>query len=758
MPTLLELFQSKKLDNGQTGAQKYEVKNSKENTPSNASGFMNGVVFPLQQIARRNLSDRTGETFVEEEVTGLRILNTIASPQIYGTDIIRLTTQKSNLTEMMIQSANSDLGGPEPNNGIIGGFIKKIESSALKFASSKLGINFPSTLIPTALVNNPSFNTGQGNGGENQTMDILAKIKEGNNGPGTILGKFIQKNAKGTPSQIFSQVLGGGIDFLKSKVHKNLFGAPTEAANNLAVNDYISYSSLYTYTDTVSPWLKDDVFKRNDLSSILVAQQTKAIGDPAVIKTINSTLVPRAEKIPVTQPLNSINNPFPSDSQILQTARTTIKADLASKGLADQKEIGNNQDYPIQSGIDNRITYEDAVDWTADTIETRNDLSSVYKAVMGGASNDTTIYTKEKIVKNSNKDITINPYDDTKKYSKGKIRNSFENVLMGRSSTNNKGDILNTKVSYDEPAEKAKDGTTIDGLDFVALKFTSVAKGASVNFRATITGLGETFTPGWDSSKFLGNPFKFYTYNSIERSVTFDFQVYSLNPVEHIAAWQRLQFLSTLVYPQSYDNNSYFTPPFIKFTLGDLYYNKECFIESLSYTIDDNTPWEVGLNGSIVKDYKLPTIIKVGITLKIVEQRGNTYEKNLYGYYRNKGNSSTPSKFDVQNSINADGTPINQNTKPTTSIVQTTNGGNATKQENPITKSPTSVVVSQPGDPKGIFIESWDGYDLYYKKTSGGAKSKGFAYQGDSIVKQTKEYISVPQNKIVTELKAMLTS
>ena len=126
--TLEELFKSKVLSNGQTAKQKYEIQNSKENKPSNASGFMNGVVFPLQQIARRNLSNRTGETLIEEELTGLRILKTIASPQIYGTDIIRLTTQKSNLTEMMLQSANSDTGGPQPNNGIIGNFIKKAES------------------------------------------------------------------------------------------------------------------------------------------------------------------------------------------------------------------------------------------------------------------------------------------------------------------------------------------------------------------------------------------------------------------------------------------------------------------------------------------------------------------------------------------------------------------------------------------------------------------------------------------------------
>ena len=749
MPTLLELFQSKKLNNGQTAAQKYEVQNSKENTPSNASGFMNGVVFPLQQIARRNLSDRTGETRVEEEVTGLRILNTIASPQIYGTDIIRLTTQKSNLTEMMLQSANSDTGGPEPNNGIIGNFIKKAESEALKI-TSKWGITFPAALIPTAINNNPAFNTGQGNGGENQTMVTLAKIKEGNNGPGSILGKFLQQNAKGTPKQIFNQVLGGGIDFLKSKVKAKLIGAPTDAAKNLAEDPERSYDSLYAYTDTVSPWLKNDqIGLRNDLSSILNKRyQTDLEAQSNLLQSNVRNLLKTPPS--VTTPLTVDNNPFAKPSENVTAASTKIKSKLLSSGLPAQKLLAADAKLPINAGIDADTPYEKVVDTSADTIETRNDLSTLYKAVMGGAViNDT---GKKDVKVNSYKDITTNSYNDTTKYSKGKNRNSFENVIMGRSSLNNKGDILNTKISYNEPAKKAADGTTIDGLDFITLKFTSVAKGASVNFRATISGLSETLTPGWESSKFLGNPFKFYTYNSIERSLSFDFQIYSLNPVEHIAAWQRIKFLSTLVYPQGYDKNAYFSPPFLNFTLGDLYYNKECFIESLTYTFDDNTPWEVGLNGDIVKDYKLPTIIKVGITLKMVEQRGNTDQKNLYGF--NKGNIK--SKFDTANSINSDGTPIKSKDTPTTSVVQTTAGSNPVKQENPITQSPSATLNKSVGDPKGTFIENWNGYDLYYKEVNG-PFAKAFAYKGDSIVKETRENAAASQELMVQTLKLSMT-
>ena len=87
-------------------------------------------------------------------------------------------------------------------------------------------------------------------------------------------------------------------------------------------------------------------------------------------------------------------------------------------------------------------------------------------------------------------------------------------------------------------------------------------------FRATISGFSETLRPTWESSKFVGNPFNYYTYSSIERTATFKFKIYSLSAGEHIAAWQRIKFLTSLVYPAAYESAAkYVVPPFIKFTL-----------------------------------------------------------------------------------------------------------------------------------------------------------------------------------------------
>jgi hypothetical protein len=223
------------------------------------------------------------------------------------------------------------------------------------------------------------------------------------------------------------------------------------------------------------------------------------------------------------------------------------------------------------------------------------------------------------------------------------------NRLEGRLDIQNGSDRLNREVAwYSEDGTPPKDGNdkTLDDYSMIPLRFYSISKKSGISFRAVIDGLSESFSPSWDVSRFVGNPYNFYTYNSIDRSVSFNFKIFSLNMNEHKSMWQKISFLTTMVYPQKFATRG-ITPPFIKFTLGDMYYNKEAFIESMTYSVDDNVPWEIGLNKSSanfqiegdnsLKDYKLPTVISVQITLKFVESQSTHWSesgspKRMYDY------------------------------------------------------------------------------------------------------------------------------
>jgi len=233
-----------------------------------------------------------------------------------------------------------------------------------------------------------------------------------------------------------------------------------------------------------------------------------------------------------------------------------------------------------------------------------------------------------------------NPDRDGKTFSnkvKSPIKSTdFMEVKRGMYSNS---DRINMENIFDGETLTLGDGTTLDEKDFVPLKFTSIHRNKTVQFRATITGLTESFTPSWDSHKFIGSPFNNYTYSSIERSVSFNFKVYSLNAIEHKVGWDKINFLNSLVLPQGYYSSSAVVPPFIKFTLGDLYLGQIAFIESLTHTWDDTHPWNVTDKETTVggidepmKGYKLPMITDVGITLKFLINRNTTEGRKFYSF------------------------------------------------------------------------------------------------------------------------------
>jgi hypothetical protein len=622
MPSLKELFKTQPLptQNNKVGAEVYDIRNSKDNRITTANGILNATVFPLVQKTLRSsglLTARTKETLVESELVGLRAIRGLSSPVIYGTDIIRLKRRSTNILDAMKNAAN---GGNETDNGIIGNFINKVKDKALEI-TSKLGIAFPETMIPTRVSLNDKFRVGL----EPDTMTTLAEIKK--DAAGTLLGQFLAKNAKGTPNQIGRQAIGAGIDVLKSKVRKKLFGSPLVGGQNLANKsvEEVQYDSVSYYSGTVFPQT-DIISVRNDLSSILserttLLQTIKLGGDGS--QKLTEGVSDLTNSIPTELPTLT-ESQFGSNANKIKLLSKKTQTDLVAGRKAGQRELAKSQNISDNFQYKDNIAYSDTLDESADEIKLRNDLSTKLEAlnaaialfsVGGGVTRPNTKYSQREFTQ---KTLTQRNWSST-------------------------SDFINSKPPYTGDELILSNNEALSGYDFIPVKFTSVLGGNSVNFAAVIDGLSESVSPSWDSAKFLGSPFNYYTYSGIERTVSFNLKLFSLNPSEHVIMWQKLDFLTSLTYPIGYSDNTYIIPPFLKFTMGDLYKNKECFISSLSYTMEDNGGWELGnpiigdskitVAGEDVdlNEYKLPRQVSVSINLTFVESRGNT-ETQKYGY------------------------------------------------------------------------------------------------------------------------------
>lgn len=554
MPTIEELFRSKKLSSGKTAEEQYAVRNSKDNELTSAAGLM-GLPFKAATAIRRKISTTGKETLVEQETTGLRIISKLSSPIIYGTKIARFTLQQSDDVQEMKNSTNPDGGG----NGLLGGLVNA-GRGLINSVKSILGV--PQNITPTKIyLNKTEFNTDDVSVLNNVTR--LAEIQK--KGGGSALGKLIAKGvgSGGTINQLGSNIAGAAADAGKKALKNLLLGSGNAGQINIA--------------------------------------QTSA-GYP-----IYST--------------DSHGNRQILGSNYLFTSFTVQGSNLKYSKYSTSKKLG----------------------YDVDILE-RNDLSTIFDSI-----DENKFYEKAIILQKKNN-----------RYSKQRFDKTSLEVKLGLSTnkTNDEGEVitpgqglyvdkLNKEVPY------IGNDLRINGMDFVTLKFYSVAKGASVNFRATITGLTETFAPSWEASKFIGNPFSFHTYSGIERTIQFNFKVYSLSANEHTAAWERINFLASLVYAQEYTGNNAVVPPFLKFTLGDMFKSKECFIDSLIYTIDDNNVWETGFDAEnstdyIARNYKLPRIIDVGVTLKFVESKSSTFQKNLYGFDTIYKNTLSPNSSPIE--------------------------------------------------------------------------------------------------------------
>lgn len=186
-------------------------------------------------------------------------------------------------------------------------------------------------------------------------------------------------------------------------------------------------------------------------------------------------------------------------------------------------------------------------------------------------------------------------------------------------------------------------------LDLITFWVSSLDSSKPVFFQTLITGLTETVSPSWSGEKFVGNPYSFYKYEGVERSISFGLQIYCMNPLELATSWEKIEWLSSKAYPRI--SKKLVIPPLIKFRLGDIYREKIGFIESLSYTIPDNANWETDIEG-----LKLPKFIDASITIKFIENVGA--ESSLYSYAKGADAINEINEYLSETAQSFDGEPV----------------------------------------------------------------------------------------------------
>ena len=498
--------------------------------------------------------DPLRETAFEQETNGNRVRTFVNQTALYGTDLIRITNQSTDVVDGMkaakTSEANANLVAILDNaNKIEGnkGFVGKVN----RF----LGI--PRTIYPTSLRANPKFLEAAP-----RKPETLAEIRK--DAAGTLFGRYLKDTGTGTPQQASKRVIGGGLSLAKGVIRNVLIGK--EKVVQVTSGSLDNFNQKYYFGNTYQASM--------NLQTIPESTNTFDI---------------------------SLNSPI--------FGFNIKEGKFGKTRFANQKSYGFELSYTTanqKKGEPDQIKLISSYNtWKQDDVLK---MMGPYDKGAGGALKDTQIggllisssallnFIKPKSLNRENWQKDRYTLDkDTKTITSG--GNRYDETLDKRRGLSSDRDVLNQtgRLTAGELNSIKFNEKTLVNTDFAPLRFKSVSDGSAVYFRSIVSGFNETFSPSWEESRMIGSPFSFYTYQKIERKLTFNMKVYAMSQSELVMMWRRLEYLAHLTYPASYSAGGVVQPNLVKFTFGSIYSDKVCFIDALTYSIEDSENlWETG--------------------------------------------------------------------------------------------------------------------------------------------------------------------
>lgn len=227
-------------------------------------------------------------------------------------------------------------------------------------------------------------------------------------------------------------------------------------------------------------------------------------------------------------------------------------------------------------------------------------------------------------------------------------------VLAGKSPFDviNYDILSNLKTNYDlsdDDLKKITDKNSKIHTPYVLFKLYGKAN-SNILLPGTISGLSEDYAPEVSAFKYVGSPFNVYKYGGVERSLKFDIRLYFVDQETKASMNRNLDKLRKLVFPDEdisvikYEGNGgysplVFNPNLVYLTINGVYDNVLGILDSLSISIEDETPWvtsNFSLDGGDEKPS--PAVYNVSIGMKIIERPAIQDNKYQYGQFQDENN------------------------------------------------------------------------------------------------------------------------
>jgi len=150
-----------------------------------------------------------------------------------------------------------------------------------------------------------------------------------------------------------------------------------------------------------------------------------------------------------------------------------------------------------------------------------------------------------------------------------------------------------------------------DIKDLAKFYFYDVYNKKYLPFRNTITDLNFSTNAEWEEYSYIGRADNLYTYKGFSRTLSFSFIVYANRLDELGPSWARANYLASLLEPIDYVQE-FIVPPFVKVTIGNLFVDQPCILDSFQISIVNEQTWDI--------DNGLPQSFSCAVDLKVLQK------------------------------------------------------------------------------------------------------------------------------------------
>tara|TARA_R110000744_G_scaffold92955_2_gene179748 strand:- start:1441 stop:3297 length:1857 start_codon:yes stop_codon:yes gene_type:complete len=191
-----------------------------------------------------------------------------------------------------------------------------------------------------------------------------------------------------------------------------------------------------------------------------------------------------------------------------------------------------------------------------------------------------------------------------------------------KSAAGENSDKLTLQPIYKSEETRIDDGSDLCKFRIAIIDPTSPNDKFFLHFRAFINNFGDGYKASWKGQKYMGRAEEFYKYDGFNRDISIDFTVVAQSKEELIPMHQKLNFLASTLAP-TYTKSGYMAGNLSQITVGGYLYEQPGFIESLSFEIPQEIPWEIGIDteGEIDNTVKqLPHLINVSLKFQPIHK------------------------------------------------------------------------------------------------------------------------------------------